>query len=129
MAAQGGWRANLAPNRNGSYEDHVMAYLDKCTIDRFMSKVDVRGNDECWPWTASKNHLGYGKFKHRGTVVNASRIALSVKTGAPLYGLVACHTCDNPTCCNPAHLYAGTQSDNMRDRWARFVRPLGTSQS
>lgn len=99
-----------------------MACMDKCSTSRFLSKVDAKSKGECWPWMGAKNKLGYGKFKHLGTVLNASRVALAIKMDQPLFvlhGLAACHTCDNPECCNPDHLYAGTQSQNMRDRWKR----------
>jgi hypothetical protein len=87
---------------------------------RFWSKVDMRTPEECWPWQASLHPSGYGRFKIASyTTVSASRTALIIKTRAEPEGLFACHTCDNPICCNPAHLYWGTHSDNMRDKVAR----------
>lgn len=93
----------------------------------FMAKVDVRGPDECWPWLASKNRDGYGKFKDNGTVVTASRMALELHLDKRLWGQIVCHTCDNPECCNPKHLYAGSQSQNMQDRWDRRSNKLATT--
>ncbi len=92
--------------------------------DRFWAKVDGTGGpDSCWMWTASKNYAGYGKFKDDlGSVINASRFALELKLGRRLRGLTVCHTCDTPSCCNPSHLYAGSASDNQRDRWLRTGR-------
>lgn len=82
--------------------------------DLFWRHVDYqgRGGDECWPWTASVSKFGYGKFLNQ----NASRAALAIlgETFGP--GEQANHTCGNRLCCNPAHLYVGTQADNMRDR-------------
>lgn len=87
---------------------------------RFWAKVDQRGPDECWPWMASTNADGYGKFKIDGTVQNASRVALEIHTGALLpHDQVGMHSCDNPPCCNPAHLSAGTQADNLADMVAK----------
>ena len=87
---------------------------------RFWSKVDQRGPDECWPWTASTNG-GYGAFgaklfgEKKMRVHRAHRVAFFLATGVAPDDLVVCHSCDNPPCCNPAHLWLGTQADNNRD--------------
>lgn len=88
----------------------------------FWSKVDKSGGPEaCWPWTAGKIPAGYGAFHVRRKVVGAHRFALETVHG-PLGDLLACHRCDNPGCCNPAHLFAGTYSDNVRDMDAKGRR-------
>ena len=90
--------------------------------ERFWPKVDKRGPDECWPWTASRNVTGYGKFSvgGKGGWINASRAAWGFANGAPApEGMLVCHRCDNPPCCNPAHLFLGTPKDNMRDMIAK----------
>ncbi len=85
-------------------------------MKRFWSKVDKSaGEAECWPWTASINKDGYGKFKIDGSVQNASRVAWELHNGERLLDRVARHTCDDPSCCNPAHLVAGSQKQNMID--------------
>ncbi|KKC39889.1 hypothetical protein WH87_04800 [Devosia epidermidihirudinis] len=83
--------------------------------DRFWSKVDVRGEDECWPWTASSFPDGYGCFGYEGKTHHAQRIAFLLANGEFDRSLEVRHTCDNPPCCNPAHLLLGTHADNMRD--------------
>lgn len=97
-----------------------MAIYSPIMVARFWSKVDVRPSDlECWPWTASVNQHGYGRFKERGTAQNASRIAWQIANDQRLLDWVARHTCDNPICCNPAHIISGTQRDNVLDAKAR----------
>lgn len=85
------------------------------------------GPDACWPWQGQRDRDGYGRFWLDGqpgrSATIASRFVLTAKLGRPLAGL-ACHTCDNPPCCNPDHLYEGTHQTNRqdslaRDRWHR----------
>jgi predicted transcriptional regulator len=95
--------------------------------ERFWAKVDRRGPDECWPWTGCRS-VGYGQIREAGKgsrVLAAHRVALQL-AGRPVPdGMFACHHCDHPECCNPAHLYAGTALDNSRDSHARKRHPHG----
>lgn len=84
-------------------------------MKRFWDKVDVRGEDECWEWTAGRHPTGYGRFKLNGSGVPASRVAWELANGPVPPGLCVCHSCDNPPCCNPEHLWLGTKGDNVRD--------------
>lgn len=88
---------------------------------RFWSKVDQRGPEECWPWLAYCKPNGYGQFVlHKGAFRTASRIALALTLGRPLENKeVACHHCDNPPCCNPAHLFVGDNRANILDSVAK----------
>lgn len=90
-------------------------------LARFWAKVDRRGPNECWEWTAARHDRGgYGLLNVGGFIARANRIALEVRLGRALTaGMVARHTCDNPPCCNPSHLVEGTQLDNMRDAKSR----------
>jgi hypothetical protein len=90
-------------------------------LTRFWSYVDRRGSDECWPWIGSRSRTakGYGQFKALGVNMHANRIAYALSTGHDPIGLVVRHTCDNPPCCNPAHLLSGTVADNNRDKMER----------
>lgn len=86
---------------------------------RFWSLVDVQKAHACWNWRGSFNRdNGYGRLKapEGGDWVYAHRVAYTLHHDSPLSPLYACHQCDNPACCNPYHIYAGSQSENMLDR-------------
>jgi hypothetical protein len=90
---------------------------------RFWEKVDRRDPDECWPWHGAKVN-GYGHIWSGGRMQKASRVALELTLKRALgVAELALHSCDNPPCCNPAHLRAGTNSDNTRDMVERGRHP------
>src|SRR6185369_17208500 len=84
---------------------------------RFWRKVDRRGVDECWPWLGGTSHDGRGRMLWTdGHQWSAPRIAWALEFGSPAErSLHVCHTCDNPNCCNPKHLWLGTSRDNVAD--------------
>ena len=95
-------------------------------IAHFWSQVK-RDSDGCWEWQAATFHNGYGMFaagrkNGKAVVRHAHRIAYELTHGLTPRGLVVMHTCDNPKCCNPSHLRAGTQADNLRDAVAKGRR-------
>lgn len=99
----------------------MKAWSDERRQAAFWAKVDRRGPDECWPWLASKNWQGYGKFNWGyPKLVAAHRAAFFYAHGR--WPDVACHTCDNPSCVNPAHIYDGDKSSNLKDFYQRDPR-------
>jgi hypothetical protein len=99
-------------------------------LTAFWKKVERRGPDECWRWTGSRTEGGYGQLwtgaKRRGSTVKclATHIALLLDGRVrPSPQHVAMHSCDNPSCVNPAHLSWGTALDNNLDRvWKARAR-------
>lgn len=93
-----------------------MAPYSPITVARFWSKVDVKPSAlDCWEWKGASSRRGYGKIKVKGESLIASRVAWEIANNAKLGDLFALHKCDNPKCCNPAHIFAGTNQDNMDD--------------
>lgn len=104
-------------------------------IELFWVKVDVRSPDECWPWIAGTNNLGYGKMgitvapRHTKLIL-AHRLAFTlvygtIPKGEGYQGTVIRHSCDNPLCCNPFHLDSGSQKDNVDDTVRRKRHTIG----
>lgn len=94
----------------------MVEVTESAAIERFWAKVDIRGDGECWEWTASKSTYGYGRFTVNRKGRPATRIAWELFHKKPFpEGMLACHTCDNPGCVNPHHIWPGTQSDNIND--------------
>lgn len=80
--------------------------------ERFMSHVNK--TEGCWMWVAYKDRKGYGKFGHKkGTL--AHRFSYILHNGKIPKGMQVCHSCDNPSCVNPNHLWVGTNRDNQMD--------------
>lgn len=107
-----------------------MSAVPSIYVDRFWQKVDQSaGPDACWPWTGYCKPSGHGLTQMDGSPIHASRKAWILTHGRIGRGLCVNHKCDNAVCCNPAHMYLGTRSDNMIDRWGRTTpenrQPLG----
>ena len=94
-------------------------------MKRFWGKVDIRGPDECWPWTAGRLKKGYGRFRIGSRQMLSHRVAFSLSGRVLKDSTVVRHTCDNPPCCNPRHLIGGTHQDNSDDCVRRGRRPQG----
>ena len=102
------------------------------TPEVLWSKVDKKGEDDCWNWLGYKNKQGYGRtwindygfYAHR-VIFNLAfpnTITLNAPKSTDDFGFLL-HICDNPSCCNPKHLFVGTHADNMADKVAKGRSP------
>lgn len=91
--------------------------------ERFWSHVEVGQPDDCWLWKLAPLNHGYGTYMLRPRIhIRPSRFTWTLSYGPIPDGLNVCHRCDTPLCCNPAHLFIGTQLDNVRDMTAKGRR-------
>lgn len=81
----------------------------------FWDRVRLVPDTGCWEWTGPRNACGYGTTNVENRSALAHRVAWELLRGPIPDGLLVCHKCDNPPCCNPDHLFLGTQADNMQD--------------
>lgn len=93
-------------------------------LSRFLSKLDMDSITGCWVWTGGRDKpplKPYGNFAVGGTdcVIKAHRYSYALFNGAVPENVLVLHQCDNPTCCNPAHLFLGSHKDNTADMYAK----------
>lgn len=107
--------------------------IDSAVILRFKSYLPTqREPNQCWAWRGNRDKDGYGVLSVKGRYQKASRLSHTIFKGPiPPYMLV-CHTCDNPICVNPAHLFLGTSKDNVHDmvkKGRNYKLPKATSET
>lgn len=103
--------------------EHLKVITDEL---RFWERVDKSGGEAtCWPWTGGMEY-NYGTLMWKLEREGAHRVAYLLGHGKHPGELCVCHTCDNPICCNPKHLWLGTISDNIKDM---YDKGRGYSQS
>lgn len=104
--------------------------LTEKDIERFLSKIDKNSSPNgCWIWTAHLSINGYPRFRLNKKTLEGHRLSYFIfKDNIFPDKNYICHTCDNPSCVNPEHLFAGTNQDNMTDRnnKNRQWKPIGS---
>lgn len=98
-------------------EMNSIAHL-RASLER---QIEPDPNSGCWLWAGAMDH-GYGRIYRRGErkgPIYTHRLSWMLHRGPIPPGLFVCHKCDTPACCNPAHLFVGTQKQNMQDMFAK----------
>lgn len=99
---------------------------EKTIEERFWSKV--KKTNKCFYWTAYKFN-GYGRLNVNGKNTPAHRFSYELNKGKIPSGMCVCHSCDNPLCVNPEHLWLGTRKDNNLDRTSKGRSVVGEQRS
>jgi len=118
------WCGEPAQTQVGNYAPSLLCKSHTLT-ERFWGYVDVKTEDECWEWTGTKTAANYGLIWWNDGLQYAHRLSLEMDGRPVPERWHACHTCDNPPCVNPNHLFVGTPKDNAQDKVAKGRHVFG----
>jgi DNA-binding CsgD family transcriptional regulator len=94
---------------------------------RLKDRLKVDRSTGCWEFQGNRYADGYGQIKVDGRNVRAHRLSYSLLNGEIPAGMIVCHSCDNPPCCNPDHLFIGNHQDNANDKVSKRRQAKGSS--
>lgn len=103
----------ICKNKQCINPNHLLSLTGE---EKFWSNIYIGNEDECWEWKSLSGTSRYVYTKFNGQDCGGHRLAYEIIYGGIPKGLYVCHTCDNPPCCNPNHLFLGTHQDNVDDR-------------
>ena len=92
-----------------------MSTFGKSEERAFWSKVDICDKNKCWDWLGVMNPKGYGNVRINKRYLKSHRVSWEISNFEIPAGYIVMHVCDNPSCCNPAHLMLGTNQSNFCD--------------
>lgn len=107
----------------------TMPVFNQSDRERFWRNVHIGQKHECWPWKKSQFTGGYGQIKVERKNLKSHRVAYYLHYGIDPQENLICHRCDNPVCCNPYHLFSGTEGDNARDCVAKGRHVSGSGDT
>jgi hypothetical protein len=112
-------RANVYSTNPGRQRQLRLSQFSETDISRFWEKVraNLDNFDAHWTWKGATDRDGHGRFKVRGKVEYAHRVAWALVNGSTPPKRMVLHDCGIPNCVNPNHLYAGNHSENALDYW------------
>lgn len=105
------------------YQSISRANRTKPVMERIFDKITPEPNTGCWLWCGCADKDGYGFVRVDGKNKKVHRVIFERHNGSINAKTLVCHTCDTPSCVNPLHLYAGTNSDNQIDAAIRQRAP------
>jgi len=102
-------------DKRGRKRKYLHYHTKKNILEDVWEKINIGGEDDCWEWVGNIRKDGYADFTVGGKKILVHRAAYQTRIKEIPKDICVLHTCDNRKCCNPKHLFLGTQCDNIKD--------------
>lgn len=109
------WGLCEACYRKEVYHGRIVPQKQKHIAQRFTENTNTECENGCWEWAGLTDRDGYGRMKRNSKSTLAHRLSYELYKGVIPDDKMVCHTCDNPRCVNPEHLYIGDAKTNRQD--------------